>query len=67
VLSGTSAGLTATGGRLFTQDSPGVPGSAELGDGFGYSLAADDPGTTAAASASPSGPSSRVQRGPPGR
>ena len=35
VLPGSAAGLTATGGRLFTQNSPGVPGTAETFDLFG--------------------------------
>jgi hypothetical protein len=35
VLPGSAAGLTASGGRLFTQDSPGVPGVAEASDFFG--------------------------------
>jgi hypothetical protein len=35
VLPGTAGGLTASGGRLFTQDSPGVPGTAETFDLFG--------------------------------
>jgi hypothetical protein len=35
VLPGSAGGLTAAGGRLFTQDSPGVPGVAEFGDNFG--------------------------------
>jgi FG-GAP repeat len=35
VLQGSGAGLTGTGGRLFTQDSPGVPGTAETFDLFG--------------------------------
>jgi hypothetical protein len=35
VLYGSSAGLTTAGGQLFTQDSAGVPGTAEQGDRFG--------------------------------
>jgi FG-GAP repeat len=35
VLPGSAAGLTATGGRLFTQNSSGVPDTAETGDHFG--------------------------------
>jgi hypothetical protein len=35
VLPGSAAGLTSGGGRLFTQDSPGVPGVAEASDSFG--------------------------------
>jgi hypothetical protein len=35
VLPGSAGGLTRTGGRLFTQNSPGVPGTAETFDLFG--------------------------------
>jgi hypothetical protein len=35
VLPGSAGGLTATGGRLFTQNSSGVPGIAETFDLFG--------------------------------
>jgi hypothetical protein len=43
VLYGTqAAGLTATGAQLWSQDSPGVPGLAELNDGFGHALATGD-------------------------
>jgi hypothetical protein len=42
VLYGEAGGLTATGSQLFTQDSPGVPGAAELGDRFGDTLATGD-------------------------
>src|SRR6266545_3317616 len=35
VLPGSAGGLTSTGGRLFTQNSPGVPGTAETFDQFG--------------------------------
>jgi FG-GAP repeat len=35
---GSSAGLPGAGGQLFTQDSPGVGGTAESGDGFGSAL-----------------------------
>jgi FG-GAP repeat len=35
VLYGTGGGLTTTGGQLFTQNSAGVPGTAERGDRFG--------------------------------
>jgi hypothetical protein len=37
VVQGSGAGLTTTGGQLFTQDSPGVPGTAEPFDSFGGS------------------------------
>ena len=42
ILYGTASGLTGTGSRLFTQDSPGVPGGSEPGDGFGETLAIGD-------------------------
>jgi hypothetical protein len=35
VLPGSAGGLTASSGRLFTQNSPGVPGIAETFDQFG--------------------------------
>ena len=35
VLPGSAAGLTTSGGRLFTQNSAGVPGTAEVFDHFG--------------------------------
>ena len=57
VLSGSPAGLTAVGGRLFTQDTPGVPGSAQELDFFGFTLATGDPGPDAA-----SGPTSRARK-----
>ena len=38
VLYGSASGLTATGGRLFTQ----VGGAVESGDWFGFALAAGD-------------------------
>ena len=43
VLPGSAGGLTGTGSQLFTQDSPGVPGVAEPGGGFGtVAMAAGD-------------------------
>ena len=42
VLYGSTGGLTATGSQLFTQDTPGVGGSAEETDGFGSALTAGD-------------------------
>jgi hypothetical protein len=42
VLYGSAGGLTATGSQLWSQDSPGVAGRAEAGDGFGSALAAGD-------------------------
>ena len=35
LLPGSGAGLTSTGGRLFTQASPGIPGIPETFDLFG--------------------------------
>jgi hypothetical protein len=35
MLYGSGDGLTTMGGQLFTQDSAGVPGTAEQGDRFG--------------------------------
>jgi FG-GAP repeat len=35
VLYGAGGGLTSSGGQLFTQNSPGVPGTAEVFDQFG--------------------------------
>jgi FG-GAP-like repeat len=42
ILYGTASGLTGTGSRLFTQDSPGVGSSAEGEDDFGWTIAAGD-------------------------
>jgi hypothetical protein len=43
VLYGSSpGGLTGTGSQLLSQDTPGVPGSAEVDDGFGFALATGD-------------------------
>jgi hypothetical protein len=42
VLAGSPAGLTGAGSRVFTPDSPGVPGTAEHDDLFGGALAADN-------------------------
>jgi hypothetical protein len=42
VLYGSASGLTGTGSQVLTQDSPGVPDTAESGDNFGQSLAAGD-------------------------
>jgi hypothetical protein len=57
-LPGSAAGLTAVGGRLFTQETPGVPGSAQELDLLGAALATGDPGPAAAA-ATASGRSTR--------
>lgn len=35
VIPGSGTGLTATGAQYFSQDSPGVPGTAEIWDSFG--------------------------------
>jgi FG-GAP repeat len=54
VLYGSAGGLTSTGGQLFTQESPSVPGAAEREDAFGAALAAGPSGqviTSAGASA----------------
>ena len=40
VLYGSSSGLTSTGDQFWHQDSSGVKGAVEDGDGFGWSLAA---------------------------
>ena len=42
VLYGSAGRLTGAGSQLFSQDSPGVPGTAESGDQFGAALAAGD-------------------------
>jgi hypothetical protein len=42
VLPGSAVGLTGTGSQLLTQDTPGVPDSAELLDIFGSALASGD-------------------------
>jgi FG-GAP repeat len=42
VLYGSASGLTAAGSQLWSQDSPGVGGVAEAGDGFGGALATGD-------------------------
>jgi hypothetical protein len=44
VIQGSAAGLTANGNQLFTENTPGVPGTSQEGDGFGSSLAAGDLG-----------------------
>jgi hypothetical protein len=46
ILYGTPSGLTATGQRLITEDTAGVPGAARPGDRFGDALAAGDMGRT---------------------
>ncbi|MFJ6659553.1 FG-GAP and VCBS repeat-containing protein [Streptomyces sp. NPDC091377] len=42
VLRGGPAGLTTTGAQSFTQNTAGVPGTAETGDRFGWSLRLTD-------------------------
>jgi hypothetical protein len=42
VLYGSPAGLSVAGNQLWSQDSPGIKGTAGFGDGFGSSLAAGD-------------------------
>jgi hypothetical protein len=42
VLYGSPSGLTAAGGQLFHQDSPGVGDAAEPGDNFSFYLGAGD-------------------------
>jgi hypothetical protein len=42
VLKGSANRLTATGSQFWTQDSPGIPDTAEVGDQFGSSLGAGD-------------------------
>lgn len=61
VLYGSAGKLTKTGGQIFTQNTPGVPSSAEPGDFFGAALAAGDPRASTAAAAL-SAPGSSTQR-----
>jgi hypothetical protein len=42
ILYGAAAGLTGSGSQQFTQDSAGVPGTADANDHFGAALAAGD-------------------------
>ncbi|MEV5338211.1 VCBS repeat-containing protein [Streptomyces sp. NPDC052676] len=42
IVRGTADGATGVDPRVITQDSPGVPGVQEGGDGFGYGLAIGD-------------------------
>jgi hypothetical protein len=42
MLRGSSSGLTANGAKSFHQDTSGVPGTAEEGDGFGLSVTMAD-------------------------
>ena len=51
VLYGTGDGLSASGGQLFHQDSPGIPSIVERFDRFGNTLVAGDAGPSPAAAA----------------
>jgi hypothetical protein len=63
VLPGSASLLTTAGGRLFTQDTPGVPGDAQELDFFGSTLATGDPGPAVApATASGATTTERVSR-----
>jgi FG-GAP repeat len=42
VLYGSAGGLRGPGSQFFTQDSPGVPGTADLQDNLGFGLATGD-------------------------
>jgi hypothetical protein len=42
VIYGTDTGLTVAGSQFWTQDSPGIVGTAEELDSFGYTLAPRD-------------------------
>ena len=42
VLNGSASGLTSTGNQLWHQNSAGILGGSEVGDRFGWSLAAGD-------------------------
>jgi hypothetical protein len=42
VLYGSAGGLQGPGSQFFTQESPGVPGTADLQDNFGFGLASGD-------------------------
>ncbi len=66
VLPGSSAGLTTVSGQLFTQDTPGVPGTVQELDFFGFTLATGDAGP-ATAPATASGPGSRAESTAPTR
>jgi hypothetical protein len=61
VLYGSAGGLTTSGGQLFHQNSPGVPGTAEEFDFFGDALAVGDTGSATTA-ASPSGNTTSAAR-----
>src|SRR5204862_90420 len=42
VLYGAAGGLSATGNQFWRQNSPGILGTSESGDNFGYAVAAGD-------------------------
>lgn len=42
VLYGSATGVTTTGSQRWSQDSPGIPDTAEIGDAFGAALASGD-------------------------
>lgn len=42
VIKGSTSGLTAAGSAVWSQNSPGVPGAAELDDDFGLSVSVGD-------------------------
>jgi hypothetical protein len=65
-LHGSAGRLTTSGGQLFHQDSPGVPGAAEAGDFFGAALTGGDAGAAQAPSPAPSTAGGR-RRAAPGR
>jgi hypothetical protein len=58
VLYGSPGGLTATGNQLWSQNSPGIAGTAEAGDFFGGALAAGPLSTAGAGTANPAATSS---------
>jgi len=49
VIYGSSGGLTKNGAKVFNQNSPGVPDTAEVGDEFGLAVAAGNYGKTSQA------------------
>ncbi len=49
VIYGTVSGLDSTGNQGWTQDSSGIPGTAQAGDNFGLGVAAADFGTSSQA------------------
>lgn len=63
-LYGSAGGLTTSGGQLFTQNSAGVPGTAEEFDFFGDALAVGDTGPAATATSPSGNPTSGAGRTP---